>query len=119
MSGRSKRPRLLRPNKVSELIVDTDSVEARMSRDFSSVNGGSESMPGVSQPQPYCQTASFHESSSSFSSSASDEEDACESGPVEQTQQPVPCNGHPSCPQSSIVHTYTGGPRGKKGNEAS
>ena len=25
----------------------------------------------------------------------------------------------PSCPQTSVVHTYTGGPRGKKDNEAS
>jgi len=43
-------------------------------------------VPGLSQPQPYHQTASCHESSSSISSSTSDEDDAGESGPGEQTQ---------------------------------
>ena len=77
-------------------------------------------VPGVSQPQPYRQTASCHESSSSVSSSASDEDDAGESGPGEQTQQPVTLQWTcPSCLQSSVAHTYTGGPRGKKDNEAS
>jgi len=48
------------------------------------------------------------------------EEDASESGPGEQTQQPVTLQSTcPSCPQSSVAHTYTGGPRGKKDNEAS
>jgi len=74
----------------------------------------------VSQPQPYHQTARCHESSSSISSSASDEEDAGDSGPGERTQQPVTlqwtCS---SCPQSNVVHTYTGCPRGKKDNEVS
>ena len=70
MSGPSKRPRLLQPSEISELIVDTDSDEARVSSDISSlegnissVEGGSESEPGLSQPQPYRQTASCHESS--------------------------------------------------------
>ena len=85
----SKRPRLLQPCEISELIVDTDSDEAGVSSDISSdegdvisFEGGSESVPGLSQPQPYRQTTSCHESSSSISSSASDEEDAGESGPV-------------------------------------
>ena len=77
-------------------------------------------MPGLSQPQPSRQTANCHESSSSISSSASNEEDAGESGPGEQTQQPLTLQWtSPSCPQSSVAHTYTGGPRGKKDNEAS
>jgi len=46
-------------------------------------------VPGVSQPQQYCQQASCHESCSSVLSSASDEEDAGESGPGEWTQQAV------------------------------
>jgi len=58
MSRPSKRPRLLQPREISELIVDTDSDEARVSSDVSSVEGGSESVPGLSQPQPYHQTAS-------------------------------------------------------------
>jgi len=113
MSQPSKRPRLLQPREISELIVDTDSDQARVSSDVSSVEGGYESVPGVSQPQPYHQTASCHESSSSISSSAFDEENAGESGPVTLQWK------RPSCTQSSVAHTYTGGPRGKKDNEAS
>ena len=70
MSRPSKRPRLLQPREISELTVDTDSDEARVSSDISSlegdisaVEGGSESEPGLSQPQPYRQTASCHKSS--------------------------------------------------------
>ena len=119
MSRPSKSPRL-QPGEISELIVDTDSDEARVSSDVSSVEGGYESVPGLSQPQPYHQTASCHESSSSISSSVSDEEDAGESGPGEQTQHPVTLQWtRPSCPQSSVAQTYTEGPRGKKDNEAS
>jgi len=115
MSGPSKRPRLLQPSEISELIVDTDSDEARVSSDVSSVEGGSEIVPGLSQAQPYCQTASCHESSSSISSSASDEEDASKSGPGKQTQQPVTLQWTClSCPQSSVAHTYTGAPEEKR-----
>jgi len=118
MSRPSKRPRLLQPCEISELTVDTDNDKARVSSDVSSVEGGSKSEPGLSQPQPYRQTASCHKSSSSISSSTSDEEDAGESGPGEQTQQPLTLRWtHPSCLQSSVAHTYTGGPRGKKDNE--
>ena len=120
MSQPSKRPRLLQLRKISELIVDSDSDEERVSSDVSSVEGGYESVPGLSQPQPYHQTASCHESSSSVSSSASDEENAGESGPGEQTQQPVTLKWtRPSCLQSIVAHTYTRGPRGKKDNEVS
>jgi hypothetical protein len=84
---------LLQPGEISELIFDTDSDEQRESSDVSSVEGdsnlvegGAESVPGLSQPQPYHQTASRHKSSSSISSSASDEEDAGENMPGEQTQ---------------------------------
>jgi hypothetical protein len=59
-----KRPRLLQPREVSELIVGIDSDEVRVSSNVSSVEGGSESVPGVSQPQLYDQTASCLESSS-------------------------------------------------------
>ena len=120
MSRPSKRPRLLQPSEISELIFDTDSDEAGVSSDISSVEGGSESVLGLSQHQPYHQTASSHESGSSILSSASDEEDAVESGQGEQTQKPVTLQWTcPSCPQSSVAHTYTGSPRGKKDNEAS
>ena len=51
-------------------------------------------MPGVSRTQPYRQTASSPKSSSSISSSASDEDEAVEIGPGEQTRQAVTYNGH-------------------------
>ena len=86
MSWPSKRPCLLQLSIISELNFGTDSDKARVSSNISSVEGGSESVPGLSQPQPYHQTASCHESSSSISSSASDKEDAGETGPGEQTQ---------------------------------
>jgi hypothetical protein len=81
MIGPSRGIRLLRPSKISQLIVDTDSDEARVSSDVGSVEGGSVSVSGVSQPQPYHQAASCHESSRSISSSTSDKEDAGENGP--------------------------------------
>ena len=71
-SGPSKRPQLLKPSEISELNVDTDSDEARVSSDISSVVGDSGSVPGLSQPQPYHQTASSRKLSCSFLSSASD-----------------------------------------------
>ena len=77
-------------------------------------------MPGVSYPQPYCQTASGHEPGSSISSSACDKEDVGDSGPDVQTQQPVTLQWtRPSSPRSSVAHTYNGGPRRKKDNEES
>jgi hypothetical protein len=89
-------------------------------RGLTSFEGGSESVPGVSQPYLYHQTASSHMSSSSILSSASDEGDASVSGPGEQTQKPVTLHWtSASCPQSSVAHTYRGGPRGKTDNELS
>jgi len=117
MSQPSKRRRFLQSSEIAELFLDTDSGDAS---DASSVEGGPECVPGVSHTQPYRQTASRPESSSSISSSASDEEEAVESVPGEQTQQAVNLQWtSPSCPLSSVAHTYTGGPRGKKDNEAS
>jgi len=50
MIGLGKSDLLLMPRKIAEPTVDTDSDEARVSSDVSSVEGGSESVPGVSQP---------------------------------------------------------------------
>jgi len=86
MSQPCKRSRLLQPSEISGLIFDTDSDKVGVSSNVSSVEEGSESVPGLSQPQSYRQTASCHESSSSISSSVSDKEDAVESGQGEQTQ---------------------------------
>ena len=66
-------------------------------------------MPGLSQPQPYRQTASCHESSSSISSSASDEEDAGESGPDEQTQQAVTLLCHDTLALGIVQFTHIQG----------
>ena len=121
MSGPCKRPRMLRPSKISELIFDIESDKARKSCNVISGKGSSESVPGVTQPQLYCQTASGHKSSSSISSSASDKDNADKSGPGEQTERPVILRWtRPSCPQSVVAHTHTctGGPRRKKHNEA-
>ena len=102
-------PRLLQPSEISELVAESDSDEARVPSDFSSVDGGSESVPGVSHPKPYRRTASCHESGSSILSSASDEEDVSESGPRVQTQQPVTLQWtRPCSPQSSVAHTSRG-----------
>ena len=59
----------------------------RVSSDISLVEGCSENVPGLSQPQLYHQIASSHEASISVSSSASEKEDAGESGPGEQIQK--------------------------------
>ena len=54
---------MLQPGEISELIFDTDSDEERVSSDVSSVErdvyvveGDAESVPGLSQPQPYQQS---------------------------------------------------------------
>jgi len=72
-------------------------------------------VPVVSHTQPYCQTASSPKSSSSISSSASDEDDAVDIGPGQQTKQAVTLQWTcPSCPQSSVAHTYKGGPEERR-----
>ena len=120
MSQPSKRRRFLQSSEIAELFLDTDSGDATLSRDAISVEQGTEVVPGVSHTQPYRQTASSPKSSSSISSSASDEDEAVESGPGEQTQQAVTLQWtRPSCPQSSVAHTITGGLTGKKDNDAS
>jgi len=119
MSQPSKRRRFLQSSKIAELLLDNYSGDATVSS-ASSIEGGPEGVPGVKHTQPYCQTASSPESNSSILSSASDEDEAVESVPGEQTQQAVTLQWtSPSCPQSSVAHTYTGGSRGKKDNEAS
>ena len=89
MSQPSKRRRFLQSGEIAELFLDTDSGNATLSSDTSSVEGGTEVVLGVSHTQPYRQTAISPKSSSSISSSASDEDEAVGSGPGEQTQQAV------------------------------
>jgi hypothetical protein len=110
----------LRHSEISDLLVDSNTDEASVSSDISSVEKGSASVSGLSKPQPCHQTANSHESSSSIFSSASDEKDAVESGSGVEIQQAVTlqwtCR---SCPLSSVKHTFTGAPRIKKENKAS
>jgi len=116
MSRPNKRPRLLRPSEISELIVtkqDCQSTSVQL-REVLKVCQGCHNLNHTAK-QPL-----VTESSSSISSCVSDEEVASESGPGEQTQQPVTLQSTcPSCPQNSVAHTYTGRPRGKEDNEAS
>src|SRR5215510_4837132 len=120
MSQPSKRPRYLQSSEIAELFLGTDSGDETKSSDASSDEGGRVGVPGVSHTQPYCQTARSPQSNSSISSSSSDEDEAVESGPGKQIPKAVTLQwARPSCPQSSVAHTYTGGPRGKKDNEAS
>ena len=96
---------MLQPSKISELVADGDSDEVRVPSNVSSVEGGLESVPGVSHPQPYHRTASCHESGSSILSSASDEEDVSKSGPGVQTQQLVALQW--TCPLAVRVVWHT------------
>jgi hypothetical protein len=48
MSSESKRPRLLKPSEISELVFDTNSDEASVTSDTSSVEVVSDSVPGLS-----------------------------------------------------------------------
>src|SRR5215510_1169335 len=101
MSQPRKRRRFIQPSEIAELFLDSDSGDATVSSDASSVEGGHEGVPGVSHTQPYRTTASSPKSSSSISSSASDEDEAVESEPGGQSQQAVTLQWtRPSCPQS-------------------
>jgi len=120
MSQPSKRRRFIQSTELAEIFLDTDSGDATVSSDSSSVEGGLGCVPGVSHTQPYRQTASSPKSSCSISCSASDEDEAFEIVPGEQTRQAVTLQWtRPSCPQSSVAYTNKGGPRRKKDNEAS
>jgi len=66
MSGPGKMSRLQRSIELSELVSDNDSDKVRVSSEVSSVEGVSEGAPGLSQPQQYRQTASYHKSRSSI-----------------------------------------------------
>jgi hypothetical protein len=85
----SKGARLLRHGEISEIILDTDSEEARVYSDDSSLESNYDSEAGVSQPQLTTKQPAVTSPAARFR------------------------------PQTSVVHTYTGGPRGKKDNEAS
>jgi len=109
MSGASKKQRLS-PSQISELVWDSGSDEetAASSDTISEDEGGFEGEPGLSHLQPDRPTSSGQTSSSSMSTSASD---GIQNGSGQQWIRPFG-------PQSGVVHTFTGGPRGKRNSEA-
>ena len=116
MSALGRKASFLSPNRISELVWDSESEEAGASSDsFSEDEGGFEEDPGVPHLQPDLPTSSGQASSSSFSSSASDEKEVSQSGPGQQDETPSPSQWTwPPGPHRSVVHTFTGAPRGKE-----
>jgi hypothetical protein len=109
MSGTSKKCRFLSPNRISELVWDSESEDTvASSASMSEDEGGFQDEPGVSDLQLGRPTSSGQLSSSSISTSASD---GFQSGSGQQWTRP-------SGPQRGVVHTFTGGPRGKRNSEA-
>jgi len=109
MSGASQKRRFLSQNRVSELVWDIESDETLASSDSTSEDeGGFRDKPGVSHLKLDRPTSSGQASSSSFVTSASD---GFQSGSGQQWTWP-------SGPQRGVVHTFTGGPRGKRNSEA-
>ena len=106
----AKRRRFLSPSWISKLVWDSESEEdtAASSKTMSEDKGGLQDEPGVSHLQLDRPTSSGQASSSSIETSASDRIQ------TESDQQWTP----PCGPQTGVVHTFTGGPRGIKNSEA-
>ena len=119
MSALGSKARFLSPNQISELVWDRESEAAGAPSDsFSEDEGGFE----VSQGCHACNWTSKHP------------EGKCpavryqvplmnwwffQSGPGQQVQTSSPSQWtRPSGPQRSVVHTFTGDPRGKRDSEA-
>jgi hypothetical protein len=109
MSGDTQKRRFLSPSRISELVWDSESEDAATSSESTSDDEGIfQDEPGVSHLQPDRPTSSGQVSSSSISTSASD---GFQSGSGQQWTRP-------SGPQKGVVHTFTGGPRGKRNAKA-
>jgi hypothetical protein len=119
MSAPARNARFLSPNRISELVWDSENEEAGAQSDSSSEEEESfEDEPGVSRLQPNRPTSSGQAVSSSLSS-ASDEDEVFQSGQGQQVQTPSPSQWtRPSGPQRSVVNTFTGNSRGKRESEA-
>jgi hypothetical protein len=96
------------------------SKEAGASSDIISEDeGGFQDEPGVSHLHPDRPASSVRASSSLISSSAFDEEEVFQSGSGQQVQTSFPSQWtRTSGPQRSVVHTFTGGLRGRRDSEA-
>ena len=109
MSGVSKKRRFLSPDGISELVWNSESEDTEASSDSTSEDEGDfQDEPGVSHLQPDRPTSSGQAPSSSTSKRASD---GFQSGSGQQWTRP-------SGPRRGVVHTFTGGPRGKRNTEA-
>ena len=87
MSALGRKARFLSPNRISELVWDSESEDAGAQSDsFYDDEGGFEDESGVSHLQPGLPKFSGQASSSSFSSIASDEGEVFQSGPGQQVQ---------------------------------
>lgn len=123
-----KRVRLLKPRQSSELFMDSDSDESdRVTVDMEEEGGYKKLGSGPSLRQGHAPSQSSHTTCSSIdvphspcSSSTSAEDDLVQFRSDLQTPQgPTTLQWTlPSCPQERVVHTFTGGPCGRKGVEA-
>ena len=123
-----KRVKLLKRSPVSELITDTDSDESETDGESAEEQRGcaeAETEQLLNDPEPSHghYTAAYAAALvpySSSSPSASEEEDDEQSWPDQQTLQQATTSRWtlPPWPRKSVVHTYTGGPRGMKNSEA-
>jgi len=105
MSRDSKKHKFLSPDGISELVWNSESEDTEASSDGTSEDeGGFQDEPRVSHLHPDHPTSSGQVSSSSISTGASD---GFQSRSDQQWTRP-------SGPQRGVVHTFTGGPRGKK-----
>ena len=95
MSAPAKTARFLSPNRISELVWDSESEEAGAPSDsFFEDEGGCEDESGVSDPQLNRPTSSAQASGSSFPSSASDEEDFFRVGKTNRSKYHPFRSGH-------------------------
>ena len=105
------------PKPVTWIGLGQPEVRSRSNSSYED-KGGFENEPGVSHLQPNRPISRGH-ASSAFYSNASDEEEIFQRGPGQQVQTPSTSQWtRPSGPHRSVVHSFRGGPRGQKGNEA-
>jgi len=108
MSGALQKRRFLSQNRISELVWDSESDKTSVSSDsISEDEGGFQDEPEMSHLKPDHPTSSGQALGSSFMTSASD---GFQSGLDQQWTRPFG-------PQRGVVHTFTGGPRGKRNSE--
>ena len=104
-----KRHRFLSHDQISELVWDSGSEDTAASSETTSEDeGGLQDVPEVTHLQLDHPTSSGQASSSSLGTSASE---YIQTGSDQQWTLP-------SGPQTGVVHTFTGGPRGIRNSEA-